>query len=212
MAAKKRLGIFGGTFNPIHVGHLIIAEAAREQYALQKILFIPSAHPPHKEERHVISAHHRYQLVSLAIAGNPFFEVSDVEIKREGPSYSVETLKFLRQTQTEPTDYFFIIGADSIPELRTWKNVEELARLCTFLVVPRPDWDISHTCKGDLGLPKWVVDELLTHVVCAPLIGISSTDVRDRVGRGLSIKYLVPPPVEEYILQNALYRKADTST
>jgi nicotinate-nucleotide adenylyltransferase len=209
---KTKLGIFGGTFNPIHIGHLIIAEAAREQYALQKVLFIPSAHPPHKQEHDIIPAHHRYQLVSLAVAGNPFFDVSDIEMKREGRSYSVETLKFLRQTETHPADYFFIVGADSVPELRTWKNVEELARLCTFLVVPRPDWQLDRLASEDLGLPPWIVEQLLTHVVSAPLIGISSTDIRHRVANGLSIKYLVPHPVEEYIVQHALYRKADTST
>ena len=209
---KKRIGILGGTFNPIHVGHLIIADAVKEEWNLEKVLFIPSAHPPHKDRPDVISADHRFRLVSLAIADNPSFEVSDIEIKRVGPSYSVETLKALRRAQTQPTDYFFIIGADSVPELRTWKNIEELATLCTFLVVPRPGWDIERLKAEDLGLPAAMKEELLAHVVSAPLIGISSTEIRERVMNGKSIRYLVPRAVEEYIDGHRLYEKPKRST
>lgn len=212
MAADKRLGILGGTFNPIHIGHLVIAETVREQYRLSKILFVPSANPPHKERQKVADASHRHKLVCLAVADNPFFEVSDIELQREGMSYTVETLKALRKAQTEPTDYFFIIGGDSVPELRTWKNIEELARLCTLVVVPRPGWDIERIAAEELGLPEWVTEGLLRHVVSAPLIGISSTEVRERIRRGESIRYLVPRPVEEYILEHQLYTTAPPAT
>lgn len=205
--AKKKLGILGGTFNPIHVGHLIIAEAVREKCELSKVLFIPSAHPPHKEGQEVLHAPHRYQLVSLAVADNPFFEVSDVEMHGEGMSYSVETLKALRKGESEPADFFFIIGGDSVPELRTWKNIEELDKLCTLVVVSRPGWEIGQMPEQELGLPESVKESLLHHVVSAPLIGISSTEVRGKVERGESIRYLVPRAVEEYILQYGLYKK-----
>lgn len=211
VTANKRLGILGGTFNPIHLAHLIIAEAVRERYGLGKVLFIPSSHPPHKEGEEVIDAAHRYQLVRLAIADNPLFEVSDIEIQREGRSYSVETLKALRKAESEPTDYFFIIGADSVPELRTWKNIEEVAELCALVVVPRPGWDKERIAAEKLGLPEWIREGLLHHVVSAPPIGISSTEIRDRIRRGESIRYLVPRAVQEYILEHRLYRKTPTA-
>ncbi len=210
MTANNKLGILGGTFNPIHLGHLIIAEAVRERYDLTKVLFIPSAHPPHKEGQELILASDRYRLVGLAIADNPFFEVSNIEMQREGISYSVETLKTLRETESEPSDYFFIIGGDSVPELRTWRNIEELAELCTLVVVPRPGWDIEQIATEKLGLPEWLRQGLLHNLVAAPLIGISSRDIRDTIKRGQSIRYLVPRAVEEYILQHGLYSKPHT--
>lgn len=211
MIARKRLGILGGTFDPIHLGHLVIAESVRERYGLEKVLFIPSAQPPHKEGQEVSNPTHRRQLVCLAIAGSPFFEFSDVELRREGTSYTVDTLKALKEAQSQPTDYFFIIGSDSVPELRTWKNIEELATLCTLVVVPRPGWEIERTSQQDLGLPEWIKEGLLRNVVCAPLIGISSTEIRQKIRKGESITYLVPRPVEEYIMQHGLYRKAHTT-
>jgi nicotinate-nucleotide adenylyltransferase len=210
VTARKKLGILGGTFNPIHIGHLIIAEAVRQRYGLGKVLFIPSADPPHKERDEIIDAAHRYRLVCLAIADNPFFEVSDIEMRREGRSYSVDTLHALRKTDCEPTDYFFIMGGDSVPELRTWKNIAELATLCTLVVVPRPGWDIERMPARELGLPESVREGLLRHVVSAPLIGISSTEIRRRVRRAESIRYLVPRPVEDYILKHGLYKKKRT--
>jgi len=210
VTANNKLGILGGTFNPIHLGHLIIAEAVRERYDLTKVLFIPSAHPPHKEGQELILASDRYRLVGLAIADNPFFEVSNIEMQREGISYSVETLKTLRETESEPSDYFFIIGGDSVPELRTWRNIEELAELCTLVVVPRPGWDIEQIATEKLGLPEWLRQGLLHNLVAAPLIGISSRDIRDTIKRGQSIRYLVPRAVEEYILQHGLYSKPHT--
>lgn len=210
MTANNKLGILGGTFNPIHLGHLIMAEAVRERYGLTKVLFIPSARPPHKEGQELILAADRHQLVRLAIADNPFFEVSNIEMQKGGISYSVETLKALQETENEPTDYFFIIGGDSVPELRTWRNIEELAELCTLVVVPRPGWDIERIAAEKLRLPEWIRQGLLHNLVAAPLIGISSSDIRDRITKGESIKYLVPRAVEEYILQHGLYSKPHT--
>jgi nicotinate-nucleotide adenylyltransferase len=201
----KRIGILGGTFDPIHIGHLIIAETVRGSYDLKKVLFIPSAHPPHKKERKVSKADHRYQLVSLSVADNPFFEVCDAEMRRKGKSYSVETLRALQQHEGGSADYFFVIGGDSVPELRTWKNIEELARLCTLVVVARPGWEMNRIAEEELGLPQWIKKGLLQNVVSGPMIGLSSTDIRDRIKKGQSIRYLVPRAVEEYIVAQGLY-------
>ncbi len=209
---RRRLGILGGTFDPIHVGHLIMAETVRERYDLSKVLFIPSAGPPHKEQTEVTDPAHRFQLVSLAVADNPFFEVSDIEMHRGGTCYSVETVQLLKERQPAPADYFFIIGGDSVPELRTWKNVEELARMCTLVVVPRPGWDVQRVGRENLGLPEWLVEDLLRNVVSAPLIGLSSTDVRKHIHDGESIRYLVPRRVEEYIMTHGLYTGVQTVT
>lgn len=207
---RKRLGILGGTFDPIHVGHLIMAEAVRQRYDLSKVLFIPSARPPHKEERAVTDAAHRFQLVSLAVGDNPFFEVSDVEMNREGKCYTVDTLRSIQANEGQLTDCFFIIGGDSVPELRTWRNIEELAKLCTLVVVPRPGWEAERLAREDLGLPEWIRETLIGNVVSAPLIGLSSTDIRETIERNKSIRYLVPRAVEEYIVAHGLYRKAQT--
>ena len=212
MTTTRSIGILGGTFNPIHLAHLIIAETVREHYHLQKVLFIPSARPPHKTDPDIIPAVHRAELVRLAIADNSFFELSDIEVKRRGRSYSVETLRALRDGDAQPTDYFFIVGSDSVPELRTWKNIEELARLCTFVVVPRPGWELDRIVGTDLGLPDWLAQSVLSHVVHAPLVAISSTEIRDRIRAGKSIRYLVPGAVEEYILVHNLYRTPVSNT
>jgi nicotinate-nucleotide adenylyltransferase len=207
---RKRLGILGGTFDPIHVGHLIMAEAVRQRYDLSKVLFIPSARPPHKEVREVTDPAHRFQLVSLAVADNPFFEVSDIEMNREGKCYTVDTLQAIQANEDQLTDCFFIIGGDSVPELRTWRNIEELAKLCTLVVVPRPGWETERLAREDLGLPEWIRETLIGNVVSAPLIGLSSTDIRETIERNKSIRYLVPRAVEEYIVAHGLYRKAQT--
>ena len=212
MTTTRSIGILGGTFNPIHLAHLIIAESVREHYRLQSVLFIPSARPPHKTDPDIISASHRVELVRLAIADNPCFELSEIEVKRQGRSYSVETLHALRAADTQPTDYFFIIGSDSVPELRTWKNIEELARLCTFVVVPRPGWALERFEETDLGLPDWLATAVLSEVLPAPLVSISSTEIRRRVRTGNSIRYLVPKAVEEYIIEHNLYRTSVTGT
>lgn len=208
----RSIGILGGTFNPIHLAHLIIAESVREHYRLQKVLFIPSARPPHKTDPDILPASHRVELVRLAIADNPDFELSDIEVKRQGRSYSVETLRSLRAADTQPTNYFFMIGSDSVPELCTWKNIEELARLCTFVVVPRPGWTLDRFAGTDLGLPDWLAKGVLSEVVPAPLVAISSTEIRHRVRTEKSIRYLVPKAVEEYITQHNLYRTSVTGT
>ena len=190
-----KLGIFGGTFNPIHMGHLLIAEAAAEALELDRVIFIPAATPPHKRPRVLAEARHRLRMVKLAIQGNPRFGCSDIEIRRGGPSYSVETLRQLRHAMPR-AEYYFLIGADSLRELHTWREASELAELCEFICVARPGERATRArLRGG-------------HVRRRPghPAGNSSSDIRDRIARGASVRYLVPDAVRRYIQKTGLYR------
>jgi len=199
----KRIGISGGTFDPIHYGHLIIAEEIRETMGLEKVIFIPSGNPPHKKNIKVTEAIHRYNMVKLATASNPYFEVASIEIEREGYSYTIDTLKQLKQIYGRDTTFFFITGADVIPELVTWRSFENLFTLCEFVAVLRPGFEKEFLLEK-IEYYKRNYNAII-HVVDAPLIGISSTIIRKRIKQGKSIKYLVPESVEDYIRKNALY-------
>ncbi|MCR4336288.1 MAG: nicotinate-nucleotide adenylyltransferase [Candidatus Omnitrophica bacterium] len=189
----QRIGILGGTFNPIHVGHLAMAEMAREKFSLHKIIFIPSHTPPHKKIYHLASAQDRYEMVRCAIQSHPDFEVSDLEIKREGKSYTVDTVKQLMAMFPKGSKLFFIVGGDSIEELHTWKNIEEIQRRATFIAVNRPGHD-THQAK-------------IKHLsVTMPGIDISSSYVRQRLQEGKTVKYFVPNAVLEYIEKHRLYQ------
>lgn len=202
---NKRIGISGGTFDPIHIGHLIIAQYALESLNLDKIVFIPSGKPPHKDNNCVTDAEHRYNMTAEAISGNDKFEISDLEIKREGYTYTVDTLTQLRNLYGKDTKLFFIIGADNIAEIVNWKDAEKLFGMCEFAAFMRPGFD--DTCYHRQ------IEELRNnykakiHVIKAPLIDISSTMIRDRVAEGKSVKYMLPERVEKYIKENGLYRK-----
>ena len=148
---KKRVGIMGGTFDPIHLGHLVIAEAAREELALSEVIFIPAAQPPHKPGRKVAAAAHRLRLVQFAVEGNPFFRALDVEMRREGPSYSYDTLRDLVETHGESVDFYFIVGGDEISAILTWHRVAELFSLCRFVAARRKGASLS-------------LDEVRTHL------------------------------------------------
>ena len=202
----SKIGILGGTFNPIHCGHLIIAETVREKMCLDKVLIIPSGQPPHKPDTEVIDAEHRYELVRRAVASNSFIEASRVEIDRKGFTYTVNTLTTLRKVYGQEAGLFFIIGADIIPELTAWKDFANVFRLCEFVAVLRPGHDRKEI-EADIELLKQKYD-LRIQMVDAPLIDISSSDIRDRCSAGRSIKYLVPESVEDYIKSEGLYRQA----
>lgn len=200
---KKRVGIMGGTFDPIHIGHLSIAEAARETLGLSEVIFIPAAQPPHKPGRKVAPAEHRLRLTQLAIESNPFFRVLDVEMKREGPSYSYDTLRTLVETHGERADFYFIIGGDELNYIFTWHRISELFSLCRFAAASRKGAPISlHDVRAQLG------EEVLSRIHCVetPELEISSTDIRRRLREGRSIRYLVPEKVEAYIDKEGLYR------
>ena len=199
---KKRVGIMGGTFDPIHLGHLVIAEAAREELALSEVIFIPAAQPPHKPGRKVAAAAHRLRLVQLAVEGNPFFRALDVEMRREGPSYSYDTLRDLVEKHGESVDFYFIVGGDEISAILTWHRVAELFSLCRFVAARRKGSSLSlDEVRTHLG------EEALSRIrlVQAPELEISSTDIRRRLQEGRSIRYLVPEKVEAYIYKEGLY-------
>lgn len=199
----RKIGILGGTFNPVHYGHLIIAEAAREALGLDRVLFIPSGLPPHKSNSEVAGAEHRYDMVERAVRSNPYFEASRAEIERPGYTYTVDTLRSLGVRYGGNAGLYFIIGADVINELTTWKNFKEVFALCSFIAFRRPGAD-RNSFEGDTARLKEKYP-LSISVIEAPLIDISSTGIRERVSAYKSIKYLVPECVEEYIYENGLY-------
>lgn len=192
-----RIGILGGTFDPVHMGHLVVAEEIREQLGLNRVIFVPAACPPHKVPVSTSDSELRYAMVVLATEDNPCFETSDIEIKRSGKSYTIDTVSEFKDLYGQGCQIFFIMGADSIFEISTWKDPDRLLDLCTVVVTTRPDFDLDR------------IDERLRHRVKLATvtdIGISSTEIRRRVKEGRSIRYLVPEKVEEYIHRNGLYR------
>lgn len=201
----NKLGILGGTFNPIHNGHLIAAESVRESLKLDKVIFMTSGRPPHKNDEQVADAEDRYEMVRRAIASNPYFEASRIELDRKGYTYTVDTLRALKEKYGDSTRIYFIIGADIIDELTTWKEYENVFRLCEFASVMRPGYD-----KGKLEADIERLKErygVCIHTVTIPLIDISSTDIRKKCALGRSIKYLVADETESYIMQHGLYKQ-----
>lgn len=196
-------GIIGGTFDPIHFGHLILAEKAREAFNLKKVVFVPAAIPPHKIGEVTTSAENRLQMVRLAIEDHPFFEASAVELEREGPSYSVDTVKALKK-QGHGRNAAFIMGFDSLLELHTWKNYQELLAETKIITAFRPGYPIL---KNDEDWPKFLRpyrEQIL--LLEAPLLDISSTWLRVELMYEHSIRYLVPDQVRDFILKHRLYR------
>jgi len=192
----NRIGIMGGTFNPIHYGHLLAAEEARQRFNLGEIIFVPCARPPHKNQYDMANPEDRYKMTCLAIRSNKYFKVSDMELKREGISYSQETIIEFKKLYKE-AKIFFITGADAITEIDTWKNASELHKLCEFIAVNRP----QHKLKIKEEYLKFI------HILEIPGVAISSTEIRQRIQQGKSIKYLVPEEVENYIYQHRLYKR-----
>lgn len=186
----KRIGILGGTFNPVHTGHLLLAEGIKKKLNLDYVLFIPCYLPPHKRPVNLIPALHRLAMVRLAVKGNPSFKVSTLEIEREGVSYSIDTLEELHRLYKGKAEFFFIIGSDSLKEINMWKSIGKLMKLCKFVAVIRPGYRLRYKEVKLLDLPT---------------LPISSTDIRQFVKRGKSIRYLVPESVRAYILKNRLY-------
>lgn len=201
---RRVLGIMGGTFNPIHYGHLVAAETARVDFSMEKIIFVPSSIPPHKMREGLIDARLRYQMTELAVASNPHFEVSPVELERPGPSYTVDTVLEFRKTYGVGCDVFFITGADAILEILSWKDAEYLLSLCSFVAVTRPGYDVEKLKQriSDIQLRYGAT----IHMLSAPGVAISSTGIRERCAKGKSIKYLVPESVEEFIMRTGLYK------
>lgn len=198
----RKIGIMGGTFDPIHLGHLATAEAVRELFALDEILFIPAARPPHKLGRNVTDERHRLTMTLLATRSNKFFRVSDMELKRTGLSYTLDTMNELHKTFGSSTELFFIIGADSLADLSKWHAARELVAKCHFIATTRQGVDLDFSAVENF-FGSAASEHI--HRVTTPGLEISSTDIRERVRLGRSIKYLVPEAVEEYIFNERLY-------
>jgi len=199
----KRLGIMGGTFDPIHYGHLVAAEAAAHEFSLDRVIFVPAARPPHKKDYPITEAGHRYLMTVLAVTTNPKFEASSIEIDRSGYSYTFDTVREFRHVYGEEVQVFFITGADAILEIMTWKNVQKLIEICSFIAATRPGFDLTALDQRIQELPRGCQDRIFPMEV--PALAISSTDIRQRVREGRPIKYLLPEPVEYFLLKNRLY-------
>ncbi|WP_024831570.1 nicotinate-nucleotide adenylyltransferase [Ruminiclostridium josui] len=199
----KKIGICGGTFDPVHVGHLAVAEMVRCEFALDKVLFIPSGKPPHKDIASVTDPIHRLNMVQCAISTNPNFEAVSIEIERPGYTYTVDTLKQLHELYPKGTEFYYIIGADVVMDLLKWKSPEEVFKLTSFIALMRPGFH-DEEFKTRLNYLK---SEYGVNIIGyeAPLIEISSTFIRDRVRNGKSVKYFITESVERYIKENNLY-------
>lgn len=190
------IGLIGGTFDPIHIAHLVIAEEALEALSLREVVFVPAARPPHKGDVCVTPVEDRLEMVRLAIEGNPRLTLSDIEARRETPSYTIDTIREVRAGLDADEEIYFIIGADSLVEFFTWKEPEELLDSCMFVVVPRPGVSMG---DADPRIREKVI------VLDAPELSVASRDIRERVRHGRTIRYLVPAEVESYIDRKNLY-------
>ncbi|AQS59933.1 nicotinate-nucleotide adenylyltransferase [Desulforamulus ferrireducens] len=199
----REICLMGGTFDPIHYGHLVVAEEVRQQFSLSKVLFIPAARPPHKTDKIISDPIHRVNMTRLAIASNPYFDVSTLEVERQGLSYTIDTVKEIKKIYGVEKVYF-ITGADAVLEILSWKNAEELLSICTFIAATRPGYDLHQLADTLKLLPKEVLKNILPLEV--PALSISSSDIRRRVKEGKSIKYLLPEAVEQYIFNTKIYQ------
>ncbi len=189
-------GLMGGTFDPIHIAHLIIAEHALDSLDLARVIFIPAARPPHKPGTEVTPVEHRLEMARLATEGNPRLQVSDVEARRASTSYTIETIRELRSEFGDDEKMYFIMGADSLTQFLTWKDPHDLLSACQFVVVPRPGVTVDAV---DPRIRRSVL------VLDTPLLDVASSDIRERVRHGRTIRYLVPPEVSAYIQEKKLY-------
>jgi nicotinate-nucleotide adenylyltransferase len=196
----KRLGVMGGTFDPIHNGHLTTAEEALMQFGLDEVVFLPTGRPWMKEHNDVSPPEHRYLMTVIATASNPRFSVSRIEVDRDGPTYTVDTLRALSAEEPAGTELFFITGADAMIEIFHWKDPEEILELAHFIAATRPGYDIA-AFKAEAPAPTSRVN-----VMNIPALAISSTDIRARVREGRPIRYLVPEGVKSYVEKAGLYR------
>lgn len=201
-----RIGLFGGSFDPVHVGHLMIAEHVREARELDRILFIPASTPPHKPGRRITSGAHRLEMLRRAVAGNPGFEVSDVELRREGKSYTILTVRELQAALPHDAHLCFIMGGDMVHELPTWYQAHQLVDLIDIVAVDRPGHTLGDLAALDAAFGPERVRRLRALAVPFPQIDLSSTLIRRRARKGLSIRYLVPEAVRQYIDEHGLYR------
>ena len=203
-----RLGVFGGTFDPIHNGHLAAAEAARVRIGLDRIMFIPAGRPWFKVDRAVTAGHHRIEMIKAVTGKDPHFEVSDMELRRAGPTYTVDTLARLKSTLDDAVELFLIVGLDALGEVDRWHEPGRILDLATLVGVSRPGAEVLSRQPLE-NLRHSAADAVM--VVSGPLVDISSTEIRRRVRRGISIRCLVPEAVETYIRTHRLYVAVEES-
>jgi nicotinate-nucleotide adenylyltransferase len=197
------VGILGGTFDPIHIGHLVVAEEARIKLGFSEVLFVPAGQPWLKLDRNITPAVHRVEMVRRAIADNPHFKLCTLEVERPGPSYTVDTLTRLQEQLGSEASLFFVLGRDTLAELPLWKEPKKVVQLCKLVVAPRlGSKDLKHLQAEIPGL----LDKIIQ--LDMPVIGISSSDIRQRLAQGLSIRYLVPTEVAKYITEHKIYPTA----
>ena len=198
----KKYGIFGGSFNPIHYGHLMICEYIKEEMGLDKVIFIPTGNPPHKDLE--VSAKDRYEMVRLAISPNPDFEISDIEATRVKMSYTVDTIRELKKIYREEKLYF-LIGLDSIFQLKTWMKIGDLSKEIEFVVAIRPGYINKDEINREIDFLRENFGTKV-NLINTPLYEISSTDLRDRIREGKSLRYLIPKKVLDYIEESGFYK------
>jgi len=204
-AFRNAIGILGGTFNPVHIGHLLLAQSAVETYDLSTVILVPCNLPPHKPAFNLIPERHRMAMIEAAIEGDIRFSVSDMEIRRGGISFAVDTAAELRRQMPE-TDLYFIVGADTLPELHLWKDIYTLLSLYTFAPFTRPGIPVETFSHEQVQLDAPWPARLLKNVTTGRGVDVSSSDIRHRIAEGMSIRYLVPAAVEMYIAEHSLYR------
>ena len=200
-----RIGVFGGTFDPIHNGHLLVAEECRDRLRMDRVIFVPARLPPHKQTRSLTAPHHRMSMVRIAITSNPGFEASPIEFERPGPSYSVDTLRQLRRNYPQGTEMSFIMGADSLNELASWHDPAGLLAICKLVVVNRPGAPAVESSYL-AGVYPGAGERLIAIEV--PGLDIASSDLRERLRTGMTVRYQVPEQVIDYIESNELYRSS----
>lgn len=207
-SGKRKAGILGGTLNPIHYGHLMIAEQAYCRFGLDYVIFMPSGNPPHKTGDFIPAGIHRENMTKLAIADNPHFCYSDMELKREGLIYTSDTLRILCREHPD-TEYYFILGADSLFSLEQWHEPEEVLKRCVIIAAGRPDlFQPEHQSGHDILVRIRYLEQKYNcriHYMDSPLFEISSSAIRTRISNGESVRYLIPADVEQYIHAHDLY-------
>lgn len=201
----RRIGLYGGSFDPIHIGHLIVARAVAEQMSLDRVLMLPAAQPPHKSPDQLAPAEHRAEMVRLAVANEPLFAMDRWDLDRPGPAYTLDTVRHFREMLGPQTEFFWIIGSDSLRELPTWYRVAELVESCRIVTAARResgplDWDAFRPLLKDAQIRR-----LEESVLATPTIDVSATEIRARVRAGRSIRFLVPEVVGDYIHRTGLY-------
>jgi len=199
-----KIGVLGGTFDPVHNGHLAIAEEARSYLNLNEVIFLPAGQPWMKSDRSISPARNRTAMLALALQSRPYFKSSTIEIEHQGPSYSVNSIAELKAQAVEPIDWYFILGWDNLAKIPQWKEPAKLIEMCFLAAVPRPGYERPNMKKLEAALPGISKKVILMD---KPRLEISATDIRNKVAQGLPISGLVPQVVEEYIKENGLYRK-----